>query len=170
MSKVYRYVGPQQIKDRAAGQRIGIEIMRPAEVVAFALRCGESVGPRETLAATFVVDRAERLLVADRRSEHVACAGSSEVLAAGEIFFGFHRDGVRVDEITNQSTGFCPEPESWEVVERVLDRIGLDHPGGFTTVCVFRKCSACGERTIVKDGWFRCDVCGKELDQAWNFA
>jgi hypothetical protein len=128
MSKVYRYVGPQQIKDRAAGQPTGTEITQPTDVAAFAMRSGESVACGGTLAATFVINCAERLLLADRRSEHVACAGGSEVLAAGEIFFRFHRDGVRVDEISNQSTGFCHEPESWEVVERSLVASGWTTP------------------------------------------
>ncbi|MDP1920732.1 MAG: hypothetical protein Q8L14_31105 [Myxococcales bacterium] len=37
--------------------------------------------------ATFVVSLSNVVLVAPRRSEHVACAGGLEVLAAGELFF-----------------------------------------------------------------------------------
>ncbi len=32
-----------------------------------------------------------------------------------------------------------------------------------------RRCLACGQRNIVKDDWFVCGVCGKDLPAAWNF-
>ena len=118
---------------------------------------------------TFVVDPSERLLIADRHSKHVACAGGGNVLAAGELFFLIDGPEVSVEQASNQSTGYRSEPESWEVVGRVLDRIGLEHPEDFTTVCVFRRCSHCGKRNIVKDGWFYCDVCGAKLPEHLNF-
>jgi hypothetical protein len=169
MTKRYRYVGPAQILQRALGQPGGSPIAAPDEILAWAKHSGQSLDPAELLAATFVIDADERLLLADRRSEHLACASGGEILSAGEIFFAVDGAAVSVAEISNQSTGYCPEPESWTVVERVLNAIGLGHPGGFTTVCVFRRCSGCGERNIVKDGWYQCDVCGRDLDRRWNF-
>jgi hypothetical protein len=74
-----------------------------------------------------------------------------------------------VVEITNQSTGYCPEPESWPAVAASLDRAGIAHPGRFTHEVIFRRCTSCGERSIVKDGWFACAVCGGELPALWNF-
>ena len=100
-----------------------------------------------------------------RRAEHVACAGGGPVLSAGEITF-FDGD---VSEITNQSTGFCPEPESWTTVAAGLDAIPVNRPDDFTTRVVFRLCPACNERNIVKDGWFVCDLCGADLPETWNF-
>lgn len=50
-----------------------------------------------------------------------------------------------------------------------LEGIGVPHPGRFTTEAVFRRCPGCGERNIVKDGWFVCGCCGSELPAAWNF-
>jgi hypothetical protein len=76
---------------------------------------------------------------------------------------------VEVEEISNQSTGFCPEPESWPVVAAALDTLGVRHPGRFTLAVVFRRCPACGERNVVKDGWFACGVCGADLPAEWNF-
>ncbi|HKI30800.1 MAG TPA: hypothetical protein VKA46_02830 [Gemmataceae bacterium] len=107
--------------------------------------------------------------MADRRSEHVACAGGKLVLSAGEMFFRLSASGVQVVEVTNQSTGYCPEPESWPAVASALDRIGMMHPGRFTQEVVFRRCPACGERTVVKDGWFVCGLCGADLPADWNF-
>jgi hypothetical protein len=51
----------------------------------------------------------------------------------------------------------------------VESRIGIAHPGRFTTEVVFRRCEKCRERNVVKDGWFRCGVCGAELPGEWNF-
>jgi hypothetical protein len=85
------------------------------------------------------------------------------------MFFG-NRGGVEVAEITNLSTGFCPEPESWEAVRDALDRIGVRHPGQFTSCFVFRRCPGCGGRNVVKEGVFECAVCGSELPPEWNFA
>jgi hypothetical protein len=169
MSKPYRYVGPEQIRARVAEHSAGTPVNGAADVVRWTEQTGQRVARDEILAATFVIDPSERLLIADRHSEHVACAGGGDVLAAGELFFSVDGKDVSIEQVSNQSTGYCPEAESWAVVVRVLDRIGLAHPEGFTTVCIFRRCTHCGERNIVKDDWFVCDVCGGELDRQWNF-
>ena len=79
------------------------------------------------------------------------------------------RAGVRVEFVSNQSTGYCPEPASWPAVAAALDRAGIGHPGRFTAECVFRRCETCGERNLIKDGWFACEVCGAGLLKKWNF-
>ena len=170
MTRTYRYVGPPEVRARVAGQAAGVVVASAADVLVW-VRTSDQVADRyEAVAATFVVDAEGRLRVADRRSEHVACAGGGDVLSAGEMFFAINGRDVRVEEVSNQSTGYCPEPESWPAVESALDRSGIAHPGGFTSVCIFRRCEACGERNIVKDGWFQCDVCGAKLSEEWNFA
>jgi hypothetical protein len=116
--------------------------------------------------ATFVVSLAGDLLVAPRRSEHVACAGGERVLGAGEIRFDL--EGAIV-EITNNSTGYCPPEESWDAVRVALDRAGLPHPGRFTLVVQFRRCTSCGERNVVKEGWYACAICDADLPREWNF-
>jgi hypothetical protein len=82
------------------------------------------------------------------------------------MFFRVTGDKVEVPEASNQSTGFCPEPESWPAVAMALDRAGVTHPGRFTTEVVFRWCEACGEGNVVKDGWFVCGVCGMKRRSA----
>lgn len=169
MSRSYQYVGPTAVAARVAGHSAGTAIAQSTDVIAFANRVGR---PRrgKLFAVTFVVDLKGRLLIADRHSEHVACAGGSDVLSAGEMFFALDDDDdVWVEEVSNQSTGYCPEPESWAAVGAALDRAGLEHPGGFTTACLFRRCEACASRNIVKDGWFHCDLCGASLPEHWNF-
>ena len=76
--------------------------------------------------------------------------------------------GLEVVEVSNQSTGFCPEPESWPAVAAALDGLGIRHPGRFTQEVIFRRCPACGERNVVKDGWFACGACGADLPKDWN--
>lgn len=168
MDKLYPYVGPAEIKARVAGHPAGTRITSVAMLLNW-VRVGQCPGPDGLVAVTFVIDAAGELLVADRHSEHVACAGGGPVLSAGEMFFVVEGDGIQVAEVSNQSTGFCPEPESWPTVAAALDRIGVAHPGKFTTEVIFRRCERCGERTIVKDACFVCGVCGAELPERWNF-
>ena len=107
MSRQYRYVGPEQI--RARRQRIpGTPIDGAADVLRWVKQTGQTVARGELLAVTFVVDSSERLLIADRRSEHVACAGGGNVLAAGEMFFGIVGGEVSVEQVSNQVHRLLP--------------------------------------------------------------
>jgi hypothetical protein len=105
---------------------------------------------------------------ASRRSEHVACAGGAPVLSAGEITFLYDQGRWMVSKVSNQSTGYCPDPASWPAVSDALDRAGLQHPGHFTDPIVFRRCPRCQERNLVKDDYFVCAICGAELPPTWN--
>jgi hypothetical protein len=167
MPRPYDYVGPAAIKARVAGRPAGTRITSFADILAWVRQAHEGQG---LVAATFVIDEKGSLLLADRHSEHVACAGGGPVLSAGEMFFLVEGNRIEVAEASNQSTGFCPEPESWPAVATALDRIGVAHPGRFTVEIVFRRCEKCGERNVVKDGWFVCGVCGADLPDRWNLA
>jgi hypothetical protein len=166
--RLYPYVGPADIKARARGRPAGARSSSLGDLLAWVKDTGQRPGPDGLVAATFVMDAEGDLLVADRRSEHVACAGGGPVLSAGEMFFLLDGCRIEVAEVSNQSTGYCPEPESWPAVAAALDRIGIAHPGRFTTQVVFRRCEACGERNVVRDGWFVCGVCGAGLPEEWN--
>ncbi len=117
---------------------------------------------------TFVVGMDGVLRLAPRRSEHVACAGGDMVLAAGET--GFTREAGRwiVREVSNQSTGYCPDVSSWTEAARALDAVGLGRPSGFTHEVVFRRCPDCQEHNIVREDDFVCVFCGGDLPTAWN--
>jgi hypothetical protein len=163
----YQYVGPDEIKARVAADDPGSQIENLADLARWISGAGQGA---ETVTCTFVIDLSGALRIADRRSEHVACAGGEAVLSAGEVSFARGRGGWEVEAVTNQSTGYCPEPESWPAVAAALDAAGLVHPGGWTDELTFRRCERCGERNIVKDRWFVCDVCGAELPADWNFS
>lgn len=75
----------------------------------------------------------------------------------------------RVAEVTNQSTGYCPNPDCWPAVASALDRVAIAHPAGFTDLVIFRRCPGCGQRNIVREDDFTCALCGSALPTTWNF-
>jgi hypothetical protein len=165
--RTYRYIGPRRIADRATLAPAGTPIRSASHVFRWARDSDQRPGPDGCVIATFVVDLAGVLLVADRRSEHVACAGRQPVLSAGEITFRV-LGPVEAVAVSNQSTGYCPEPESWPAVAEALSAAGLEPPEGFSPACQFRRCGACDSLTLVKGGVFECGMCGAELPAAYN--
>ncbi|MCX4734542.1 hypothetical protein [Streptomyces sp. NBC_01363] len=119
---------------------------------------------------TFVIDSAGVLRLAPRRSEHVACAGGGPVLGAGEMSFRKESGQWAVGEVSNQSTGYCPDISSWPAVARALDAAGIEHPSGFTHEVVFRRCPACGELNIVREEDFVCVFCEEALPPVWGLS
>lgn len=138
----YRYVGPPDLRALVRPEAEGRSIHSAADFDDWA----------STLAAvelaepfTFVIDSAGVLRLAPRRSEHVVCAGGGPVLGAGEMSFREESGQWVVGEVSNQSTGYCPDISSWPAVEKALDAAGIDHPSCFTHEVVFRRCLACGQ-------------------------
>lgn len=164
--KLYNYVGPRRLAELVGAGPRGAAIHSPADVLAWAKATGQPLLDG-SVTATYVVDAEGVLRVADRRSEHVACAGGGPVRCAGEMTFHLGSP-VEVVEVSNQSTGFCPEPESWPAVAEALARAGLEGPGGFSPKCVFRRCLVCEGINLVKCGVFECGVCGQELPAEYN--
>jgi len=117
---------------------------------------------------TFVIGPDGLLRLAPRRSEHVACAGGGEVLAAGEMELSREAGHWTVPEVSNQSTGYCPDLDSWHAVADALDRAGIGRPDGFTREVVFRRCERCQECAIVREEDFVCVFCGSDLPARWN--
>lgn len=161
----YRYVGPDEILMQIWSDGRGHPITSSGDLNAWLAR---QDGREREEPFTFVIDETTTLRLAPRRSEHVVCAGGRPVLSAGEITFAQSDDGWRVIEISNQSTGYCPDPSSWTAVEAALDNAGLGHPGTFTAPFVFRRCLGCGQLNIVKDDHYTCAMCDGPLPTAWN--
>jgi hypothetical protein len=159
--RLYSYVGSRSIAERVASQPSGTIVRSPDDVRTW-------MANQLTVIATFVIDEAGQLLIADRHSEHVACAGGKPVRCAGEMTFRVTKNSVDVEAVSNQSTGYCPEPEVWPELAEIFARIGLSCPAGFTLACVFRRCEKCGMLNIVKDGNFECGVCAAELPPTYN--
>ncbi|MEU8544486.1 hypothetical protein AB0C52_31595 [Streptomyces sp. NPDC048717] len=161
----YRYVGPVELKDAVrpgdGGRRIG-------SAADFARWITERPAAEPVEPFTFVVGMDGVLRLAPRRSEHVACAGGDMVLAAGEMSFLREADRGTVSEVSNQSTGYCPDADSWAAVARALDLAELRRPSGFTHEIVFRRCPDCQEHNIVREDDFVCVFCDGELPAEWN--
>jgi hypothetical protein len=167
MSRLYPYIGPKKIADRVHFAPPGIRIGRPNDLVAWIRQTAQLPDDSGELTATFVIDESGALRIADRRSEHVACAGGKAVQSAGEITFRLGTEPT-VIWVTNQSTGYCPEPESWPAVASALEHAGFHPADGFDLALEFRRCTACGSINIVKNGVFECAVCSAPLPGRWN--
>jgi hypothetical protein len=163
--RLYRYVGSKRIAARVGSEPTGVPIRSPGDVTNWIAATGQH-GFGGCVVVTFIVDEQGTLLIADRRSEHVACAGGRPVRSAGEITFALNPPAVVA--VGNQSTGYCPEPESWPAVVEALSRAGMPVPDGFILSCEFRRCVGCESLNLVKSGVFECGVCGAELPAGYN--
>jgi hypothetical protein len=126
----YRYVGPAVLAEHARPGP-GVITVTSAHVLArwlAARPAGELSEP-----FTFVVSLDGQLRLAPRRSEHAGCAAGQPVLAAGEVLFSRDGAGWSIIEISTQSVGYCPDPDSWPALAGTLDRLGLAHPAASHT-------------------------------------
>jgi hypothetical protein len=128
---------------------------------------GEGVlsGARDGV-VTFVVDREGHLRFGPRRFEHVSLSRGEPVRAAGELRLERRAEGLVATDISNQSTGYCPDASGWEAVSAALDALKVARPDGWTTVFQFRTCPNCGEINVVKDDCLVCGVCEADLPEA----
>lgn len=159
----FSYVGPEDIRDASRASPKGTVLSSLQDCLRWIER---NPLERERGWLTYIVDSQLSLRVAPRRSEHVACAGGSQVLGAGELRLS---EAGEVLEISNLSTGYCPDPCCWEAVRAALQRAGLSHPPRFTFAVDFRRCEVCGQRNVVKERWLVCSACDAALPEAWNF-
>ena len=165
----YQYVGPAELLRPERFESPRILLTDRSNVENWLSSLPKNAGNRTTV--TFVV-LTDGLWVADRQSEHVACARGGEVYSAGDLTLAFQQRGlpIAVVEATNQSTGYCPEAESWFAVQRALSRAGIRNDlGEFTTKLIFRRCPKCAATNVVKEEWFPCELCNAELPANWNF-
>jgi hypothetical protein len=168
MRRSYPYIGPDRIAARAAGLPPGVPVGSARDVLDWMGRADRESDRSGRVTATFVIDEGGRLRLANRRSEHVACSGGGRVLAAGEMTFSAGPGGIRVESVTNQSTGYCPEPESWPAVARALEAAGIEPPAGYAPGFEFRRCERCSAINLIKDQLYECSICGADLPALWN--
>jgi hypothetical protein len=162
---LYRYVGPADLR---ALVRVGSEGFRVGSPEDFKRWAGERSAEELAEPFTFVVGGDGVLCLVARRSEHVVCAGGEPVLSAGEMRFAWDAGRWVVAEVSNQSTGYCPDVDSWPAVAHALIRAGIEGPEGFTHAVVFRRCPSCGQLNVVLDDDFVCVFCEADLPVQWN--
>ncbi|QSQ14692.1 hypothetical protein [Myxococcus landrumensis] len=160
----YPYAGPEEIRRHCIAAPPGALIRALPDLHAWLASHPDAL----IEGSTYVVDLRACLRLSPRRSEHVACAGGEDVLAAGEMGFFAHARGASVTAVSNLSTGYRPDVSCWDAVAESLARAGLSAPPGFTTSVHFRRCPACGESTLVKEQWFVCTFCDADLPLEWN--
>ena len=164
----YKYVGPDEIRKSL---RLDSQPIRSKENLIEILETLDfSKSESSETTVTFVIDVDGFLRLAHRRSEHVVCAGGEEVLSAGEMTFRWNSKGLGVESVSNQSTGYCPEPESWVAVQLALERLGIDSPKWFSPEFIFRRCPQCDQTNLVKDSHFYCGVCEAETPPKLEFS
>ena len=171
LNRRYRYVGPAEIRDQAVA--VDTVAVDSADTLARWLAEPKRTEPKRTERKRAEQKRAEQKQAEPNEPVTfvvlLALARGQDVLAAGEMTFGPAGSRWRVVEVTNQSTGYCPDPDCWPAVRTALDQLGIRHPGDFTEKVVFRLCPSCGERNIVRDGDFTCALCDSGLPARWNF-
>lgn len=172
MKRQYSYVGDETILHHVDLSLVGTKVLSVNDVRDWIRQTKQELVNNQVI-ATFVVNLQEELLINDRHSEHVMCAGGSQVLSAGEITFEVTSKNLEFKEIeviaiSNQSTGYCPEPNSWQSVAKALQKTSLVFPDYFTSAFEFRYCLDCKQINLVKDQLFECVVCGNKLDKNWN--
>jgi len=168
MRPLYRYIGPKKIAERVLSAPPGVWVMSSEDVRRWIHQTAQLPKGSGSVTATFVVDDSGWLRIADRRSEHVVCAGGRPVRSAGEMTFTVAASRLSVTWVTNQSTGYCPEPDSWPAVRAALERAGIAAPDGFSQEFIFRRCPNCGSINLVKDDLFECGLCSESLPEEWN--
>jgi len=170
MVKHYQYVGPKHLEDLADSESLRQHIQTQEDFHKWFKESKQAWNAQDELTVTFIVDVEHQLWIADRHSEHIACARGKPVLSAGEMTFIREKDEIEILRITNQSTGYCPEPASWKHVEQALRSIDFYAPSDFEVSFIFRKCHKCDVINIVKEELFECAVCQRALNAEWNFA
>ena len=165
--KLYKYVGsPDFIPKGEFPKRTHLESV---DIVgSWMIDHRDELDIEECIAATYVIDSGGLFWIADRSSEHVACARVGEVLSAGEVFFSGINEVPYIDRITNQSTGYCPEPLSWHAVTESLSSVGIIFPSEFDPAFEFRHCEKCDTLNIVKDEYYTCMSCYEDLPEIYN--
>lgn len=145
-NRLYRYVGPAELLENAHGP---IDRLQPASLAELSAWVAKQSSTGATF--TFIVDASGLLWLSDRGTEHVSCARGRTVRAAGEVTFWRTPSAMAISSITNQSTGFCPEPDCWTCTREALVRAGLAAPDGFTqSVSPSRRCTTCGTKNLLK--------------------
>ena len=164
LTRRYCYVGPADL--RSLPQPVDLVDVESPTVLD---RWLEDRKPRDRVEPfTYMVTVDGALRIAPRQCEHVACTGGTDVLAAGEMRFEYDETTWAVTQVSNQSTGYCPDLDSWHAIAAALDRLDVRHPDGFTHPIVFRVCPACCAINIVHDDIFECIMCPEELPREWN--
>ncbi len=158
MTRTYNYVVSRRIAEQAEAPISRLAPATPDDIRSWSLAPNNG-----NLELTFVVDpRGQLWLSIDTASMSPARADSPYSLLASCVPRVTPQQ-VAVVSVSNQSTGYCPEPDCWPAVRDALRNAGLESPNEFTHAFDFRRCVSCSGINILKDGMPDCPSCGTEL-------
>jgi len=164
--KKYQFIGNKEFLKLLKPELIGHCIKSVTDVENWIMVTNQKTDMNYEIISTFIIDLDYNLRINDRHSEHVVCANGEPVLSAGEITFELKKSKViRISQITNQSTGYCPSVKSWDSVKIALNKTKIDFPEFFTTEFIFRICEKCGWINVIKDNYFYCINCENEFNE-----
>jgi len=165
---IYWYVGPKDLLDLIHTDVNRVAVINEESVRSWIHQTDQKLDYDNSVTATYIIDTNKVMWICDRHMEHVVCAIGGPVLSAGEATFKISTKSVEISYITNQSTGFCPKPSSWKVVNVALKNTGINYPQQFSTNFIFRLCLNCKTINIVKEKDYVCAVCNHDLEKQWN--
>ncbi|WP_009964699.1 hypothetical protein [Verrucomicrobium spinosum] len=168
--RIYPYVGPAAIKEKVNMAAPRHEVTTADGLMKWALDAGYFSPGTPSEVFTYTVLSGHHLFIADRHSEHIACARGAPVECAGEIAFRRSKTGLVIEEASNLSTGYCPESSAWVALDLALKAAGFPGVQGFTTAFEFRYCQRCLQTCVIKDEVYECPSCLEPLPAEWNYA
>lgn len=165
VEKLYTYVGPRDLLTLSPPE----DLVQVVSAESFYRWAQNKKVRSEGYTVTYVVLASGELRMAERQTEHVACAEGGPVRAAGEMSFEIHKREVHITSLSNLSTGFCPEPEYLEQVLALVASLQVDLSTCDVHFFEFRRCQECQSTNVIKVGDPFCVVCDAPLPEEWNF-
>lgn len=89
--------------------------------------------------------------------------------AAGEVELGVAQKQLVVRGVTNQSTGYCPEPSCFGEIAAALVRVGVSATGRAVARLHLPAMSQVRSDRHREEDDFECAVCATPLPKEWNF-
>src|SRR5262245_66175812 len=105
--RLYDYVGPPEVAASVRGSPAGTPLKSEHDLKAWLAANREDLDSAGTITATFVIDQDGQLRVAQRRTEHIACASGGPVRSRSEE--------RRVGKECRSRVGGAPETKNREI-------------------------------------------------------
>ncbi len=86
LENIYPYVGPPEIRDSISLDTAGKPILAESDILNWIEATNQVTDESNSIISTYVINKNGTLLIADRHSEHVACAGGASSFSGGNYF------------------------------------------------------------------------------------
>jgi hypothetical protein len=165
---LYPYVGPKEIAMYGSSDIVRVHVLSTKDILSWVHATNQQPDASGAILATYIVNEQAEWWLTDRSYEHVACAQGTPVTAAGEVGFWLENGSLDISYVSNQSTGYCPEPSSWSAWKEACLQTDIQPPDNWSVAFQFRRCPACKSIQLIKEeDWF-CAICDTALPEQWN--